>query len=144
MAIALWEEMCQVTGPSTISASTCILVCAKQDEWQAGVQLLQYMLEEIGFPEGPSAFDALIHACDRKGCDSAANQLLAEWNFQVTDLLGSYSATSQKPESVAAQFWPVAALARPPPEKATTCGPAVACVCSKISAQNVGSWIVYI
>ena len=132
MAIALWEEMCQVTGPSTISASTCILVCAKQDEWQAGLQLLQYMLEEIGFPEGPSAFDALIHACDRKGCDSAANQLLTQWNFKVTDLLGSYSTSGG---------WPLPT--HPQPKKATTCGPAVACVCPKMSVQNVGSWILY-
>ena len=39
--------------------------------------------------EGPSAFDALIHACDREGSCHVATQLMAEWGQQVTALLGS-------------------------------------------------------
>jgi hypothetical protein len=39
--------------------------------------------------EGPSAFDALIHACDREGSYHVATQLMAEWGQQVTALLGS-------------------------------------------------------
>jgi len=51
LAMALWQEMCGVTSPSAISASSCILICARQGAWQAAVLLLQQMLEKIGFPE---------------------------------------------------------------------------------------------
>ena len=51
--------------------------------------------------EGPSAFDALIHACDREGSCHVATQLMAEWGQQVTALLGfSDVAGPQRPDQL--------------------------------------------
>lgn len=78
LAVELWGEMSVASEPSAISASTAVLVCARQGAWRVALVILQDMLS-LGFPDGPSAFSGLIEACDRDGRWAAAARLLDDW-----------------------------------------------------------------